>query len=88
MEKEKWKYIVKKKVRDKSVAKINEDILAKSKSKALGTYEKLSLQPYLKYVKTEDARLMFKVRSGTIDFKACRSYQYNDKVCRLCKSGI
>ena len=63
---------MKEKVYHQALLKLNEEI---------NEYEEVRRQKYFQH-----ARLMFKVRANIVDIKACRSYKYNDTVCRLCGS--
>ena len=50
----------------------------------LPAYPKLAVQQYLLCLQPHQARAIFKIRTGVVDLKAVRHYQYEDTVCRLC----
>ena len=52
-------------------------------------YKKLEIQPYLKYLSHDDAKLAFKARSNMIDVKSNFSSQNRQNLnCRLCLTEI
>ena len=50
--------------------------------------DSLQTQDYFDYLCPADARLLFSIRSGTLDLKMLRKYAYEsgDTLCRLCVS--
>ena len=58
----------------------------KSKTSHHPNRKNLRIQDYFMYLKPADARLLFSVRSGTLDLKTLRKYNYEEAnvLCRLC----
>ena len=50
----------------------------------ISKYRDINIQKYFQHLQPNDARLLFKVRASIVDIKSCRSYKYNDNICRLC----
>ena len=47
-------------------------------------YEELKLQPYLSKLYPSQSRIIFKMRSRTLDIKIHSTYKYTDQLCRRC----
>ena len=86
LSKEKWKSLVHSSVIDFALNQLNAENSSKSKTSHLPVYETLMPQSYLEFLRPADARLFFAIRSGTLDIKTMRKYNYKDGdvLCRLC----
>ena len=86
LSKEKWKSLVHSSVIDFALSQLNAENSSKSKTSHLPVYETLMPQSYLEFLRPADARLFFAIRSGTLDIKTMRKYNYKDGdvLCRLC----
>ena len=86
MSKEKWKSVVHSNVRAFALNHLNAENLCKSKTSNLPAYSSLIPQSYFEFLRPADARLFFAMRSGTLDIKTMRRYNYEDGdvLCRLC----
>ena len=49
---------------------------------------KVQTKEYMKKMTPGDARLLFSIRSKTIDLRGVRTYMYDETKCRLCEQGI
>ena len=87
MSKEKWKCNVKEKVVSFAITYLNNENSLKSKTSRHPPCTTLKVQEYFEYLSPADARLLFSIRSGTLDIKTLRSYSYDsgDTLCRLCE---
>ena len=87
MSKEKWKSKVKEQVVNYAISYLNNENSLKSKTSRHPPCTTLKVQEYFEYLSPADARLLFSIRSGTLDIKTLRSYAYdsNDTLCRLCE---
>ena len=86
MSKRAWCTSLKKKIIKYALTNLKQECSVKSKAKDL-IYDNICIQPYFKTLSTAQSRLMFQIRSSTIDIKSCRAYKYDDSLCRLCKNG-
>ena len=77
--------IVKNKVYTRALEDLNRENSMKSKTSHHTNRKNLRIQNYFMYLKPADARLLFSVRSGTLDLKTLRKYNYEeaDVLCRL-----
>ena len=84
--KEKWKSVVHSSVIAFALKQLNDENSCKSKTSHLPPYSALVPQSYLEFLRPADARLFFAIRSGTLDIKTTRKYNYDDGdvLCRLC----
>ena len=48
-------------------------------------YQHLEKQEYFDNMPPSMARTLFQLKAGQYDFKASRSYKYEDVICRLCQ---
>ena len=82
--KQKLSKIVKKQVKQKAFEDLSEVKDTHKKTKNL-KYDKLQIQPYLRYLTLDDAKMAFKIRSNMIDVKSNFSSQHRQNMnCRLC----
>ena len=88
MSKEKWNFIVTNKVTKFAIEFLNKENSVKSKTSHHPQRVTLKTQEYFDYLWPEDARLLFSIRSGTLDLKTLRKYCYDsgDTLCRLCET--
>ena len=86
LSKDAWKSQVRTAVIQYALKYLNDENLQKTKTCHLSPYTALQPQKYFEYLKPADSRLYFSIRSGTLDIKAYRKYNYNDgdTICRLC----
>ena len=65
---------------------LNLENTKKKKTSSLSPYPELKLQKYFEFLSPADSRLLFAIRSGTLDIKTFRKYNYadGDVLCRLC----
>ena len=84
--KEGWKTVVHSKVRNFALKCSNIEMSQQSKTSHLPPFQCFKTQDYFNFLSTADARLFFAVRSGTVDIKSLRKYNYDDgdTLCRLC----
>ena len=87
MSKEKWNSIVADKVTKFAIDYLNNENSLKSKTSHHPRRTTLQTQEYFDYLCPADARLLFSIRSGTLDLKTLRRYRYDseDTLCRLCE---
>jgi hypothetical protein len=88
LSKETWKSKVKESVRRKFLEKLNEEKQKMKKVAATDAYENLECQEYLKKMKSERARLLFRIRSRISLVKEHRQFEFGDDnmKCRVCDS--
>ena len=81
-----WKRRVKKRVRQKVLQDLNEEKLTMKKVSKTKAYEKMKCQEYLKKMRSDQARLVFRVRSRMTLVKEHRKYEFaeSNMQCRLC----
>ena len=79
-----WKEIIKTKIRGHIVTEANDICKSQAKMSHMPMYHNLTLQNYFDFLPPEDAKIMFKIRTGTVDVKANLRYKYPDLKCRLC----
>ena len=48
----------------------------------------VQMKEYMRKMTPSDARLLFAIRSKTIDLRGVRTYMYEEATCRLCEQGI
>ena len=86
MSKDKWKSVSTAAVHKYALHFLNCENAQKSKTSHLSPYTALEPQQYFHFLSPADARLMFAIRSGTLDIKVFRKYKYGegDTLCRLC----
>ena len=83
--KEVWKAEVKKKVREKALDELNCEALEQKKAQDLVPYSTFSPQNYISELSPRHARIIFHIRTGSIDLRSVRKYTYGDNTsCRLC----
>ena len=89
LSKEKWKTIVHSKVRDFALKGLNYELSQQSKTAHLPPFRRFESQDYFNFLSAADSRLFFAVRSGTVDIKTLRRYNYDegDVLCRLCEGA-
>ena len=89
LSKEKWKSLVKVAVNEYALVRLNLENSEKKKTSHLSPYTELLPQKYFEFLSPADSRLFFSVRSGTLDIKSLRKYNYSeeDTLCRLCGFG-
>ena len=81
-----WKHLVKKMVIESTLHELHTEKTKLSKGNTLPEYTELKPQKYLQFLKPEDARTVFKLRTEVYDIKRNCQYQYDDVKCRLCGS--
>ena len=83
--KEKWKVMVTSKVNGVALENLNEENSTKSRTSHHPARCVLKHQSYFEYLRPSDSRLLFAIRSGTLDIKTFRKYKYgvDDVMCRL-----
>ena len=86
LSKDKWKSQVKTAVIELALEYLNNENSEKTKTCHLPVYTALQPQKYFEYLPPADSRLLFSIRSGTLDIKTFRKYNYTDgdTLCRLC----
>ena len=84
LSKDKWKYIVKSKIKQSSLDSLKEELTNQKQHAVLDMYEELEPQEYISELPPSLARTVFHIRTGTVDLKSVRKYKYQDTVCRLC----
>ena len=82
MSKTSWKAKVKESIRRAALEKLNIDCQKLRKGKR--QYNELKTKEYLVKLQTDEARIVFAFRSGTLNIKTQRPYNYNNKDCRVC----
>ena len=80
----KWKEVVKNKVQTHTLETLNISCSTQKKAVHLTPYKEIKMQKYMLYMSPEEARILFRVRSGMLDIKGWRRYKYDDLVCRCC----
>ena len=83
LSKEEYRVLMNKSVEKVAFSKLVVECTAKKKTADLG-YDKLETQEYLKTLYPNQARIMFKCRSRTLDIKTHSTYKYEDQKCRKC----
>ena len=83
MSKAKFRWMVKKEVERVAFEHLQLECSNLKKTVNL-KYEKLQLQPYLRKLYPNQSKILFKIRSCTLDIKSHSSYKYKDLVCRRC----
>ena len=86
MSKDRWKSVITSRVEAFALNELNVENSCKSKTSQLSPYTSLKPQHYLESLCPSDARLFFSMRTGTLDIKTMRKYNYEDGdvLCRLC----
>ena len=86
LSKERWKTIVHSKVRDFALKGLNDELCQQSKTAHLPPFQCFKSQEYFNFLSAADSRLFFAIRSGTVDIKSLRKFNYDDgdTLCRLC----
>ena len=86
LSKEKWNSIVTEKVTKYAIDCLNNENSLKTKTSHHPQRDSLQTQDYFDYLCPADARLLFSIRSGTLNLKMLRKYAYEsgDTQCRLC----
>ena len=87
MSKNSWKRMVKKKITEYALIQLNMEKCTKSKLEHLPDYTSFHKQNYFETLSVDHSRLLFQVRSRTLDIKAFRTWKYEDLTCRLCNDG-
>ena len=81
-----WRAEVKKKVKEKALNNLNNEAMQQKKAQDLLPYSVLSPQEYISKLSPKQARIIFHIRTGTIDLRSIRKYTYGDNTsCRLCQ---
>ena len=83
MSKAEFRSMVNKSVENDAFLELVQECTEKKKTGDL-TYEKLQTQEYLKVLYPNQARIVFKCRSRTLDIKSHSTYNYKDQKCRKC----
>ena len=81
--KERFRKMVNQAVEDFAFKELTEECKGLKKTSCLA-YESLKLQDYLKKMYPNQAKIVFKCRSKTLDIKTHLTYKYKDSVCRKC----
>ena len=76
MTKDRWKTLVKKKIREFALNALNEELGTMKNGRKLTKYEFLCPQKYMSTLRPHQARTLFHVRTGTLDVKALRKYRH------------
>ena len=82
-----WKNIVESALQEAALQELKREYESKNKSMNL-KYETLETRKYLKVMNPADARLVFKVRSRTLDCKVDSEFRYKDMICRGCQCAL
>ena len=84
--KEGWKKQVKEAVRKEWLFKLNEEKSRKKKITEMNQYEELKCRQYLIKLRSDRARLLFRIRGKITKIKEHRQYEYSEDNmdCRLC----
>ena len=83
------KSVVYKKVYKYALEILNNENSKLSKTSHLPARTSLIHQDYFEFLSSSEARLIFAIRSGTVNVKTNRKYKYGDAdmCCRLCDGG-
>ena len=85
--KEKWKIIIKRKVKSKALEDLSYEARDQKHASNLLPYSNLAKQEYISTLTPKQARKIFHLRTKTIDLRGERNYLYGDNSsCRLCLS--
>ena len=88
MAKKTWKELVKKKVKEKAFESLVEENSRKDKTRTV-VFTKLKMTQYLsENGRTSLSKLIFAVRSKTLDIKEWNSWSYSDNICIACKKEV
>ena len=83
--KEKWKNLIKTKVKCRVIKELKEQALVQKYAQYITLPDSLQKQEYITSLPSANARKIFRIRTGTIDLKAQRKYIYGENTsCRLC----
>ena len=81
----KWKGIVRRKIKQAAFQYLIGENLSKEKTKHI-VFEKYQMRKYLFINRsTSLAKIIFSVRSGTLDIKEWTPWKYNDNICVICE---
>ena len=81
----KWKGIVRRKIKQAAFQYLIGENLSKEKTKHI-VFEKYQMRKYLFINRsTSLAKIIFSVRSGTLDIKEWTPWKYNDNICVTCE---
>ena len=80
---ESFKKLVKNKVNEIAFEALKQECLDKKKTKHL-KYNLFNSQDYLNHLYPNQAQVIFKCRSKTLEIKDHQRYKYNDNTCRRC----
>ena len=83
MSKGEYRSLVNSSIEKAALEELITECKSKKKTSSL-TYESLKTQEYLKKLYPNQARVIFKCRSQTLDLKSHSTYKYNDLTCRRC----
>ena len=83
LKKETFRKMVNEAVEDFAFKELTEECKGLKKTSCL-SYESLKLQDYLKKMYPNQAKILFKCRSKTLDIKTHLTYKYRDSMCRKC----
>ena len=82
-----WKRLVKSKVRKHAFEVLVRDAAEQKNPIDSSSYLSMCQQPYLTDLSPAQARIIFHLRTNTIDLKTVRKYQYAENtMCRLCNA--
>ena len=79
-----WKNNVHKQVCSFVVEEMNLICSQGKMTKMFPCQDKIKMKDYMKKMTPSDARLLFSMRSKTLDIRGVRTYMYDEKTCRLC----
>ena len=83
--KQKWKEIVKSKVRQYAFIELKKEAETQKHALDVSAYADLNKQSYITELSPARARKIFHIRTNTIDLRTIRKYQHGDSTkCRLC----
>jgi hypothetical protein len=82
----KWKHIVKKHVKEAAFSYLVKENATKDKTKQI-KFNQLEMSNYLRYNKSLVlSKIIFAVRSGTLELKVWNLWKYDNDICVGCKS--
>ena len=86
--KSQWKKYVHEKVKETALNNLLEENETKTKTKHI-QYDELKMRGYLTHSKsTSLSKIIFSVRSGTLDIKTNNDWKYDDDICVMCKMAV
>ena len=84
MSKDRWKGLVKSRVYQKALSDLTPKASCQKWSTSVNIPSKLECKEYLSKLPSENARMLFQIRAGTVDLRSVRKYLYDNNKCRLC----